>query len=107
MEKTTQKEEPCDLYCSQNIRVIKSRRRWAGHVARTRDSSGIVRVSAGSPEGGGRRRTWEDNIKMDLHEVRWVMDCIGLAQYRDTGLKLVNAGMNLRVPLNAWKFLTV
>jgi hypothetical protein len=30
------------------------------------------------------RRRWEDNIKMDLHEVGWRgMDCIDLAQDRD------------------------
>ena len=71
MEKTTQKEEHNDLYCSPNIRANKSMKRWARHVARTRDSRGTYRVSVGRPEGGGRRRTWEDNIKMDLHEVGW------------------------------------
>ena len=35
--------------------------------------------------GGGRRRRWEDNNKMDYHEVGWGggMDWIGLVQYRD------------------------
>jgi hypothetical protein len=38
-----------------------------------------------------RRRTWEDNIKMDFKEIGWRgMDCIHLA--------LVNTIMNLRVP---------
>jgi len=38
------------------------------------------------PEGrplGGRRLRWEDNIKMDLHEVGWGIDWIDLAQDRD------------------------
>ena len=39
----------------------------------------------------------EDNIKMDLHEVGWGMDSIGLVKYRETWLALVNAVMNLRV----------
>jgi hypothetical protein len=50
-------------------------------------------------EGLGRpRHRWEDNIKMDLHEVGWVMDWIDLAQDRDRWRAVVNAVMNLRVP---------
>jgi len=57
----------------------------------------------GKPEGrrplGRPRRRWEDNIKMDLQEVRRVgMDWIELAQNRDRWRALVNAVMNLRVP---------
>jgi hypothetical protein len=29
------------------------------------------------------RRKWEDNIKMDLKEMRWGVDWIHLAQYQD------------------------
>ena len=44
-------EELKDLYCSPNIvRVIKSRRmRWAGHVARMGEESGVYRVLVGKP----------------------------------------------------------
>ena len=47
------KEEFNDLYSSPNIaRVIKSRRmRWAGHVERMGDSSGVYSVLVGKPEG--------------------------------------------------------
>ena len=68
-------EELNDLYCSPNIvRVIKSiRMRWAGHVARMRERRGVYRVFVGKPEGkrplARPRHRWEDNIKMDLHEV--------------------------------------
>jgi hypothetical protein len=41
---------------------------------------------------------WKDNIKMDLHEVRWGMNWIDLVQDRDRWRELVNAVMNLRVP---------
>ena len=45
------------------------------------------------------RRRWEDNIKMDLQEVRCGgMDWIDLSQDRDMRWTLVNAVMNLRVP---------
>jgi hypothetical protein len=45
------------------------------------------------------RRSWEDNIKMDLKEVgSGDMDWIELAQDRDRWLALVNAVMNFRVP---------
>ena len=57
----------------------------------------------GKPEGkrqhGRVRRRWEDNIKMDLHEVGCgVVDWIEPAQYRDRWRTLVNMAMNLRVP---------
>jgi hypothetical protein len=64
---------------------------------------GVYRVPVGKPEGksplGRPRRRWEDNIKMDLQEVRCgSMDWIELAQDRDRWQALVNAVMNLRGP---------
>jgi len=63
----------------------------------------VYRVLMGKPEGkrplGRPRCRWEDNIKMDLHEMGCEgMDWIELAQDRDRGWALVNAVMNLRVP---------
>jgi len=108
-----QNEELNDLYSSPNIvRVIKSKRMiWAGHVARMRERRDVYRVLVRKPEGkrplGRPRHRWEDNIKMDLHEVgcggtEWVE----LAHDRDRWRGLVNAVMNLRVLLNAGNFLT-
>jgi len=68
-------EELKDLYRSPNIvRVIKSRRmRWMGHVACMEERRGAYRVWVGKSEGtrplGRTRHRWDDNIKMDLHEV--------------------------------------
>ena len=82
----------------------KSRRmRWAGHVARMGEDSGVHRVLVGKPEGkrplGRLRRRWEDNIKVDLQEVGCEdMDWMDLAQDKDRWQALVNAVMNLRVP---------
>jgi hypothetical protein len=70
-------EEFNDLYSSPNIiRVTKLRRmRWAGQVARMGERRGAYRILVGRLEGrrplGTPRRGWEDNIKMDLHEVGW------------------------------------
>jgi hypothetical protein len=51
--------------------VIKSRIRWAGHVAHIEKR--IYRVLLGKPEGkrplGRSRRGWEDKIKIDIKEV--------------------------------------
>ena len=55
---------------------------------------------------GRPRRRWEDNIKMDFQKVGCGgMDWIELAQDRDRWRALVNAVMNLRVPLNVGNFL--
>jgi hypothetical protein len=61
------------MYSSLNIvRVVKSRRRWAGHVIRMEKGRGVYRILVGRPERkrplGKPRRKWEDNIKMDLRE---------------------------------------
>jgi len=45
-------EEINCLYSSTNvIRVIKSRMRWAGNVARMEERRGVYRVLVGKPEG--------------------------------------------------------
>jgi hypothetical protein len=82
------KEELNDLYSSPNIiRMIKSRRiRWVGHVAYMGERRGAHTGFEGKPEGKGSlgrpRCRWKDNIKVDLQEVGWGMDCIDLAQDR-------------------------
>jgi len=63
---------------------------------------GVYRVLVGTPEGkrslGRPRHSWENNIKMDLQEVRCgAMDWIELAQNRDRWREFVNAVMNLQV----------
>ena len=76
--------------------------RWAGHVARMGEGSGVLRVLVGKPEGkrplGRPRRRWEANIKMDLQEVGGGGDWTELAQDRDRWWALVNMVMTFRVP---------
>jgi hypothetical protein len=83
-------EELNEMYSSPNIVwVIKSRRmRWTGHVVCMGDRRGIYRVLVGKTGGkrslGRPRHRWEDNINIDLQEVRsGGMDWIELAQDRD------------------------
>jgi len=75
------------------------------------ETRGAYGVLVGKPEGkrplGRPRRSWEDNIKMDLQEIEWEgMDWIDLAQNRDRWRALVNAVMKLWVSRNAGKCVT-
>jgi len=92
------------LYTTRNIvRETKSiRMRWAGHVVRMGERSGVYRFLVGKPEGksplGRPRCRWEDNIKMDLQEVGGGCgDWMELAQDIDRWRALVSTVMNILV----------
>jgi hypothetical protein len=98
-------EELHNMYASPSIiRVIKSRRmRWGGHITCTREMRNTYNILVGKPE---RKRPFkrprhrlEDNIIMDLREIRWGgLDFIHLAQDRDLWWAVMNIVMNLQVP---------
>jgi len=70
-------EELNDPYFSPNIiRVIKFKKmKLTGPIVRMGEGISAYRVSVRNPEGkrplGRPRLEWEDNIKMDLQEMRW------------------------------------
>jgi len=73
-----------------------------GTCSTTKKRRGVYRVLVGKTEGskplGRPRRGWEDNIKMELQEVRCGdMDENELAQDRGKWRAFLNAVMNLRV----------
>jgi hypothetical protein len=92
------------LYSPPNIvRVIKSKMRWAGQVARMGAGRGVYRVLVGRPAGkrplGRLRRRWEDNIKLDLRETGIDgANYIRMAQDRVQWRVFVSTVMNLRAP---------
>jgi hypothetical protein len=72
-------------------------------LARMGEERGVHRVLVGKPEGkrplGRPRRSWENNIKMDVQEVGGGRgDWMELAQDRDRWRALVSTVKNLRVP---------
>jgi hypothetical protein len=98
-------------HSSQNIvKVIKSRRmRWVGHVARMGEGRGVYRVLVGRSEGkkplGRPRCRWDDNIKIDIREIRigganWIWLAQNWVQWRP----FVNTVMKLRVPYESRMF---
>jgi hypothetical protein len=75
--------------------VAKSCSTHGGDEACTYDFGGNTRRKR--PLGRPRSR-WEDNIEMDLREIRWGgMDWINPAEYRDEWRALLNTVMDLRV----------
>jgi hypothetical protein len=67
------------------------------------EGRGVNRAMVGKTEGrrqlGGPSRRWEDNIKMEIQEVRCGgTDWIELVHDRDRWRALVTAVMNIRVP---------
>jgi hypothetical protein len=82
-----------------------------GHVARIGVKRGVHRVLVGKPEGtrllGRPRRRWEDNIKMDLHEVGGCCgDWMALAQDRERLRALVSTVKTFGFHKNVGHFLT-
>ena len=72
-------------------------------MARMGEERGVHRFLVGKPEGkrplGRPRRSWEDNIKMDLQEVGGSCgDGMELAQDRDRWRALGCTVRNLRIP---------
>jgi hypothetical protein len=69
----------------------------------TNGEKNAYRILVGKPHGKRplrrTRRRWDDNIKMDLREIRWGgMDWIHLVQDWDQWRAFVNTVMDLRVP---------
>jgi hypothetical protein len=97
-------EELHNLYSSPSIiRLIKSRRmRWVGHAGQMEETMNAYRILVGKPEGkrplGKCIHRCEDNIKMDLKEMRWgVVNSIDLTQNRGQWMVLVTLTMTLQV----------
>jgi hypothetical protein len=69
-------EEVHNLYSLPHIiRLISSRRiKWAGHLQHMGKKRNVCRILVGKPEGKRPLRRsrcrWEDDIKMDLSEIR-------------------------------------
>jgi hypothetical protein len=62
-------------------------------------------MTEGKKPLGGSRRSWVNNIKMDLREIGWGgMDLIDLADDREQWVALLNTVKNIRIPQNAGKF---
>jgi hypothetical protein len=74
-----------------------------GRVCNTNEEMNAYRLLVGEREGRRPlrrpRRSWVNNIKMDLEEIAWDgMDWIGLAKDKGQWRSFVNMVMNFSVP---------
>jgi hypothetical protein len=104
-------EELHNLYSSPHRKFKSRRMKWEGHVARVGEKRNAYKILVGKPEGNRPlripRRSWVDNIKMDLREMGWDgMDWIDQAQDTEKWRAHLNTVMSLRVPHGAGKFLS-
>jgi hypothetical protein len=81
------------------------------HVARMREKRNAYGLLVGKPEGRRplerHRRTWLDNIRMDLVEVGWGdVDWIGLAQDRGRWRARVDIGIEPSGFIKCWETTT-
>jgi hypothetical protein len=94
---------PCSLLVNRRIHLVFPLFKIVNRVAQMGEKRNAYRFLMGKPEGkrpiGKPRRSWEDNVRMDLSEIGWGgMDWVDLAEDRDQWRALVNTVMNLRVP---------
>jgi hypothetical protein len=81
---------------------MSGRIRWARHVALMGEKRNAYRILLRKPEGKRPvvrpRRSWVDNIKIDLREIGWDgMDWTDVAQGTDQWRALAKTVMNSRV----------
>jgi hypothetical protein len=96
--------ETCIMRSFIIFRIVRSRRmRWAGHILLMGKMRNAYKIFVGKPNGkrplGGRRRRWENNIKMDLTGMELESaDWVHLTQDRGRWRALANTVMNFYVP---------
>ena len=93
------------MYHSPSIvKVIKFRRLiWASHVARMEEGRTAFKILTRTPIGkrllGRPRRTWEENIRIDIKEIAInTRNWDDSPQDRDYWRALVTAALNPQVP---------
>jgi hypothetical protein len=80
--------------------IVPRRIRWTGHVLSFRRKENTYRVLGGKPEGkrlfGRPRGRWQDHIKMDVMEIRWVsVEFVSRVQDRGTWGLVLKRVLNL------------
>ena len=81
---------------------LSRRLRLVVHVARMEEGRSVFKILTGTPTGkrplGRHRRTWEDNIRMDIKEIGInTRNLVDSAQDRDYWRALVNAALDIWV----------